>query len=145
MLNPRYFNSQALREWHMSVALKIVDQTLGVHPPISRELRLVSERITLRELLKRRIDEEVAELNAGRDGISPLVAPTEQERRLNGERPNRRTVDPERQLAAALEAFERNRFVVIVDHQQVLDLDQPIVVTPTTEARFLKLVPLVGG
>ena len=129
----------------MSVALKIVDQTLGVHPPISRELRLVSERITLRELLKRRIDEEVAELNAGGNDISPLVTPTEQERRLNGERPNRRAVDPERQLAAALEAFERNRFVVIVDHQQVLDLDQPIVVTATTEVRFLKLVPLVGG
>jgi len=129
----------------MSVALKIVDQTLGVHPPISRELRLVSERITLRELLKRRIDEEVAELNAGGNEIKPLVAQTEQERRLNGERPSRRAVDPERQLAAALEAFERNRFVVIVDHQQVLDLDQPIVVTATTEVRFLKLVPLVGG
>jgi hypothetical protein len=119
---------------------------LGVHPPITRELRLVSERITLRELLKRRIDEEVAELNAGRDEIRPLVAPTEHERRLNGEKPiRRRLVDPERQLVAAVEAFERNRFVVIVDHQQVLDLDQPIVVTPTTEVRFLKLVPLVGG
>jgi hypothetical protein len=130
----------------MSVALKIVDQTLGVHPPITRELRLVSERITLRELLKRRIDEEVVELNAGRDEIKPLVAPTEQERRLNGEKPiRRRLVDPERQLAAAVEAFERNRFVVIVDHQQVLDLDHPIVIAPTTEVRFLKLVPLVGG
>lgn len=129
----------------MSVALKIVDQTLGVDPPITRELRLVSERITLRELLKRCIDEEVAELNAGRDEIRPLVAPTEQERRLNGERPTRRIVDPGRQFAAALEAFARSRFVVIVDHQQVLDLDQLIVVTPTTEVRFLKLVPLVGG
>ena len=128
----------------MSVALKIVDQTLGVHPPITRELRLVSERITLRELLKRRIDEEVAELNAGRDDIRPLVAPTAQERRLNGEKPARK-IDPERQLAAALEAFERTRIVVIVDGQQVLDLDQPIVVTPDTEARFVKLVPLVGG
>ena len=49
----------------MSVALKVVDQTLGVHPPITRQLRLVSERTTLREVLKRRIDEEVAELNAG--------------------------------------------------------------------------------
>ena len=129
----------------MSVALKIVDQTLGVHPPITRELRLVNERITLRELLKRRIDEEVAELNAGRHEIKPLVAPAEQERRLNGEKPTRGAVDPGRQLAAALEAFQRNRIVVIVDHQQVLDLDQPIVATPTTEVRFLKLVPLVGG
>jgi len=129
----------------MSVALRIVDQTLGIHPPITRELRLVSERITLRELLKRRIDEEVAALNAGRDEIRPLVAPTEQERRLNGEKPTRRSVDPERQLAAAVEAFERTRVVIIVDGRQALDLDEPIVVTPDTEVRFLKLVPLVGG
>jgi hypothetical protein len=130
----------------MSVALKIVDQTLGIHPPVTRELRLVSERITLRELLKRRIDEEVAGLNAGGgDEIKPLVAPTEQESRLNGEKPTRRTVDPERQLAAAVEAFERRRIVIIVDSRQVLDLDQAIVVTSDTEVRFLKLVPLVGG
>ncbi|SRR6266545_3114846 len=129
----------------MSVALKIVDQTLGIHPPITRELRLVSERITLRELLKRRIDEEVAALNAGRDEIRPLVAPTEQERRLNGEKPTHRSLDPERQLTAAVEAFERTRVVIIVDNRQVLDLDEPIVVTPDTEVRFLKLVPLVGG
>jgi hypothetical protein len=130
----------------MSVALRIVDQTLGIHPPVTRELRLVSERITLRELLKRRIDEEVAELNAGGgDEIKPLVAPMEQESRLNGEKPTRRTVDPERQLAAAVEAFERRRIVIIVDSRQVLDLDQAIVVTPDTEVRFLKLVPLVGG
>src|SRR5262245_11910582 len=110
----------------MSVALKIVDQTLGIHPPITRELRLVSERITLRELLKRRIDEEVAALNAGRAEIRPLVAPTEQERRLNGEKPTHRSVvDPERQLTAAVEAFERTRIVIIVDGRQVLDLDEP--------------------
>jgi hypothetical protein len=29
----------------MSEALKIVDQTLGVHPHVTRELRLASERI----------------------------------------------------------------------------------------------------
>jgi hypothetical protein len=128
----------------MSVALKIVDQTLGMHPT-TRELRLVSERITLRELLKRRIDEDVAELNAGGDEIKPLVTPTAHERRLSGEKPTRRTVNSERQLTAAVEAFERSRFVIIVDNRQVLDLDQPIVVTPDTEVRFLKLVPLVGG
>jgi hypothetical protein len=54
-------------------------------------------------------------------------------------------VDPERQLAAAVEAFERRRIVIIVDDRQALDLDQAIVVAPTTEVRFLKLVPLVGG
>jgi hypothetical protein len=129
----------------MPVALKIIDQTLGVHPHVTRELRLASERITLRELLKRRIEEEVDELNAGRDEVRPLVAPTPQEARLNGDRSIRRAIDPEKQLEAAIKAFERTRIVVIVDGRQALDLDQPIVVTPDTEVRFVKLVPLVGG
>jgi hypothetical protein len=129
----------------MSVALKIVDQTLGVDPPVRRELRLASERTTLRELIKRRIDEEVAELNAGSEEVRPLVTPTEQERRLNKEKPSRQRIDAERQLAAAVEAFERTRIVIIVDGKQMLELDRPITVSPDTEIRFIKLVPLVGG
>jgi hypothetical protein len=129
----------------MSVALKIVDQILGVDPPIRRELRLASERITLRELIKRRIDEEVADLNAGRDDVRPLVMPTEQERRLNKAKPSRQRIDAGKQLAAAVEAFERTRIVVIVDGKQMTELDRPITVSPDTEVRFLKLVPLVGG
>jgi hypothetical protein len=129
----------------MAVALRIVDQTLGVPRHVSRELQLVSERITLRELLKRRIEEEVAELNAGQNETQPLIVPTEQERQLNGTGSRRQPIDPEKQLAAAVKAFERRRIVVIVDDRRVLDLDQPIVVTPDMEVRFLKLVPLVGG
>jgi hypothetical protein len=129
----------------MAVALRIVDQTLGVHPPRIRELRLASERITLRALLTRRIDEEVAALNAGHEEIMPLVTPTEQERRLNGVKSERKPVDAALQLAAALEAFERRRIVIIVDGRQALDLDQLVTVTPQTEVKFLKLVPLVGG
>ncbi len=63
----------------MSVDFKIVDQTLGVHPHVTRELRLASERITLREPLERRIEEEVAAINAGGGDIQPLVVPTRQE------------------------------------------------------------------
>jgi len=129
----------------MSLALKIVDQTPGVHPRVTRELRLASERTTLRQLLERRINEEVAELNAGGDTIQPLITPTDQERQLNGKESLRRRVDPIRQLAAAVEAFERRRIVVVVGERQVLDLDEPLVVTADTEVRFIKLVPLVGG
>jgi len=129
----------------MSLALKIVDQTPGVHPPIIRELRLASERTTLRELLTRRIEEEVAALNAGSDMMQPLVVPTERERSLNDRPPKSRMIDAGRQLTAAIEAFERTRILVVVNDRQVQDLDQPLIVTPDTEVRFIKLVPLVGG
>jgi hypothetical protein len=131
----------------MALALKIIDQTPGTHPPVVRQLRLASERITLRELLTRRIEEEVAAINAGDDSIRPLVvAPTEQEKRLNGEPLKRSTgIDAGRQLAAAIEAFQRTRILVVVNRRQLLDLDEDITVTPDTEVRFIKLVPLVGG
>lgn len=127
----------------MSLALRIIDQTPGVHPPAIRQLRLASERITLRELFQRRIEEEVAALNAGSETMQPLVVPTEREQSLNS-RP-RKLIDAGRQLTAAIEAFKRTRILVVVDDQQVLDLDHPLIVTPDTEVRFIKLVPLVGG
>jgi hypothetical protein len=130
----------------MSVALKIIDQTPGTHPPVVRQLHLASERITLRGLLIRRIDEEVDALDAGDYTIRPLVAPTERERQLNGEPARRdRKVDAARQLEAAIRAFQRTRILVVVDRRQVLDLDEELTVTPDTEVRFIKLVPLVGG
>jgi hypothetical protein len=129
----------------MSFAVKIVDQTPGVHPTISRNLRLASERTTLREVLAKRIAEDVSAFNAGSDAIRLLVAPTEPERSLNDRATKPRTVDAGRQLAAAVQAFERTRILVVVDEQQVLDLDQPLIVTPDTVVRFVKLVPLVGG
>jgi len=129
----------------MSLALKIVDQTLGVYPHVTRELRLASERITLRELIRRRIDEEVSEINAGGDDVRPLVTPSAAEVALNGDRSRHRAVDADKQFGAAVTAFQRNRIVVIVDGRQVQDLDHAIGITPTTEVRFVKLVPLVGG
>jgi len=130
----------------MTLALKIIDQTPGAHPPVARQLRLASERITLRELLTRRIEEEVAAFNGGDNEIRPLVVPSEQERRLNGEPlKQRRNVDAARQLETAIEAFQRTRILVVVDRVQVLDLDRELTVTPDSEVRFIKLVPLVGG
>jgi hypothetical protein len=65
---------------------------------------------------------------------------------LNGYRmKTRRRLDPEAQLAFALQAFQANGIIVIVDDQQVDSLDEVIAVTPKTHVRFLKLVPLVGG
>ncbi|MES2197577.1 MAG: hypothetical protein V4517_24420 [Pseudomonadota bacterium] len=129
----------------MSLAVKLIDQTPGGPPAVVRHLRLASERITLRELLARRIDEEVAAFNAGSSTIQPLIVPDERERRLNERTPKPRRIEPDRQLAAAIEAFERNRIMVIVDNRQIEDLDVPLGITSDSEVRFLKMVPLVGG
>ncbi|MFE5585664.1 hypothetical protein [Kitasatospora sp. NPDC056531] len=106
------------------------------------------ERLTLRELIRRRVLQEVAEHNARRPEIyHGLVQPTETERTLNGFRlrvPGQ-AIDPERQFLSAVEAFGRNGFLVLVGDRQVEDLDAELDLRTDTEVCFLKLVPLVGG
>lgn len=110
-------------------------------------MELPSERLTVRELIEARVDAEVARHNA-RSGerFLGLVRPEPAERFLNGPHGRRlRAVDAEAQRRAAIEAFGRNGFLLLVDDRQVMDLDGVIEVRPTTEVTFLKLVPLVGG
>jgi hypothetical protein len=49
------------------------------------------------------------------------------------------------QYQKAIEAFEGNGFIVLVDDYQVQELEDEIALRPETSVTFLKLVPLVGG
>jgi hypothetical protein len=91
--------------------------------------------------------QEVAEHNVrGGEVFRGLVQPTDTERTLNGFRMRTpRRVDPQRQAERALEAFERNGFVVLVGDRQVEALDAVVDLRGDTRVTFLKLVPLVGG
>jgi hypothetical protein len=105
------------------------------------------DRLTVRELIRTRVREEVAKANA--DKAQPrrlLVAPVEAEVTVNGYLvTDGRTIDWERQAAVAVEAFERQGFFVFVDGRQVGELDEEVALAPDSEVRFLRLTPLVGG
>jgi hypothetical protein len=111
------------------------------------ELELGEETLSLRELIRRRIYQEVTEFNAKQSGLfRGLVQPTDAERTLNGYRlksPHR--LDWQAQYEKAIESFARRGYVVLVNDKQVTDLDAPITLSGTSEVTFLKLVPLVGG
>lgn len=107
----------------------------------------IPHRLTLADLIRRRVREEVARANAepGRD-FRTLVKPVDTEATLNGYRCRQpKQIDWERQAAVAEEAFKRNGFFVIVGDRQVEDLDEEIDLTVETDVRFVRLVPLVGG
>ncbi len=110
-------------------------------------LELLDERLTARELVQRRVYQEVAEYNAGAPGtFRGLVQPSEAERVLNGYRlASGRRIDWEQQADKAVEAFARNGFILLVDDRQVLDLDEEVDVHAGSVVTFLRLVPLVGG
>ncbi|EDL56503.1 hypothetical protein PM8797T_00784, partial [Gimesia maris DSM 8797] len=47
--------------------------------------------------------------------------------------------------AKAVEAFERNQILILVNERQAESLDEEIKITPQSEVSFLKLTLLVGG
>ena len=125
----------------------VVDETTAGARGEAWHLEIFDETLTLRELIRRRVFQEVAEHNA-REGeyFRGLVQPSDAEATLNGYRlKSRRRVDPEKQAASALAAFGRNGFVVLVDDRQVEELDAQLRLTMNTQVTFLKLIPLVGG
>ncbi len=110
-------------------------------------LALPSERITVRELIRARIDQEVQDYNRRQsEYFNGLVQPSDTELTLNGYRMKKvHAIDPEKQYQLAVESFEHNGFILLVDDRQVDSLDQVIEVSPATAVTFIKLVPLVGG
>ncbi|MEM1181725.1 MAG: hypothetical protein AAGM22_25500 [Acidobacteriota bacterium] len=133
----------------MAAVLKWIDDVVGARetPGPTFELRLVSHRMTAAELIRRRVESEVERSERDPEGnVSRLVEPTSAERALNGTRPRkRREIDVEEQVEVALEAFRTNGFFLLFDDRQVTSLDEELVVTADSLARFVRLMPLVGG
>lgn len=130
------------------LAITIRDETTSPdRPPRSFSLHVASERISVRELILRRVTHEVEERNRTRSPhFAGLVQPTAAVPEAPGCRlPADLLIDAEEQCRLALEAFGRRRFLLLVDRRQVEALDEEVVVTPRTVVRFLKIVPLVGG
>jgi hypothetical protein len=113
-------------------------------------LEFPTERITVRDLIRERVYQEVSEYNfrSRREGgvFRGLVQPTDAERTLNGFKvPKGRDIDWEAQFARAIDAFGRNGFFILVDDRQAEALDEAILIGSSTQVSFVKLTPLVGG
>ena len=115
-------------------------------------LEFLSERITVRELIRERVHHEVKEFNRRQNEcvFRGLVQPTNAEQVLNGRHPEyrlkqHRAIDWEEQFARAVDGFGKNGFFVIIDDKQAESLDQEFVIGPATNVTFVKLIPLVGG
>ena len=103
--------------------------------------------VTPREIIRERVFREVLDYNEKKPEIfSGLVQPVGAERILNGfKMREKKEIDPQEQYKKAVEAFESNRFVMLVDDFQIETLDEQIEIERDVEVTFLKLVPLVGG
>lgn len=130
----------------MAVSLKIFDQINSIREP-ALTLELVSERITVKDLIERRIKAEVSRHNEIQPKLfQGLIQPTDTEVALNGYRFNKaKRLNWQEQVNAALKGFTAGQIYLLIDDRQVEDLDEELIMANDTEVIFLKLVPLIGG
>lgn len=135
----------------MAVTITVCDETTAGERSEGFDLEFLTERVTVRELIRARVYQEVQDFNVaqrsgGEHWFRGLVEPTDAEKTLNGSRlRTKREIDWEKQFKTACEAFERNGFLILVGEKQVSLLDDEVVLQADVAVSFLKLVPLIGG
>lgn len=129
--------------------MTIMDQSGAGKVAATITLDGVCSSITLRDLIRTRVREEVARHNAASAGTGffrGLVMPDGAAPAPGGFlMPKPRRIDWEQQADKAMDAFGRNGFFVLVGGRQVTDSDESLELTPDTDIRFIRLVQLVGG
>ncbi|MFI5685398.1 hypothetical protein [Streptomyces sp. NPDC051636] len=123
------------------------DETATGKPVTEWEVTGLPDRMTVRELIRLRVREEVARHNARPSNrFNGLIRPDDAETELNGYRLREpRRIDWERQAEIAERAFLANGFFVLAGDRQVEDLDEVVELTADSDLVFIKLVALVGG
>ena len=131
----------------MPTTITVRDETASGQPTGETVIEFLTESITVRELIRGRVYQEVQDYNRRQPEIfRGLVQPTDAEKALNGYKlKDRRQIDWKKQFEKACDAFERNGFFILVGDKQAEELDEQITLTPTQPVSFVKLMPLVGG
>jgi hypothetical protein len=131
----------------VSTTLTIRDESTSGDTLHEFALEVLTERITVRELIRSRVYQEVQDYNRQQPQVfRGLVQPSDAEATLNGYTVRKaRTIDWKKQFDKAVEAFETNGILILVGDRQAVSLDEEIVVRPDTTVSFLRLMPLVGG
>ena len=127
--------------------ITVRDETLTGQSIAEHPLELLTEHVTVRELIRSRVYQEVQDYNRRQpETFRGLVQPTDAEQTLNGfKMKQRRQIDWKQQFEKACDAFARNGFFILVDDRQAESLDEEITIGPGTSVSFVKLTPLVGG
>lgn len=147
------------------LTLPVKSKVIGAKPdaeaPSDIFLSLLEETITVAELIARTVDEQIRDLllmrrvdaeramailnrqyltdadiraQAAQGAVKLPVHPDQQQ-----------TIDVEKAIRKAQDAFERGVYLIVVDGVQAESLDQTLHLHATSRANFVRLMPLVGG
>lgn len=125
----------------------LIDEAGFGNKTLEKQLELETTTISVRELIRIRVFNEVADYNTKQpNAFQGLVQPSDTEQVLNGFKLKKpRLLDWEAQFRKATELFEERGFIVLADDEQIDELDAMLDLANINELTFLKLVPLVGG
>lgn len=131
----------------MTATLTIRDETLGGESLHEWTMEVLTERLTVRELIRSRVYQEVQDYNLKQGQVfRGLIQPEEAEKALNGWKLKKpRLLDWKKQFDRAVEAFEKNQILILVNDRQTEALEEEVVLDPGTRVSFLRLTMLVGG
>ena len=118
-------------------SVTIHDRTSTGHPTGTITLPDLPDGITLRQLIRSRVREEVARANLGSFRIFLGL--------ITANDPTRKPIDWQVQADAAIELFLANGYIVLVNGAQVTDLATRIDLKRDPEVRFIRLTPLEGA
>ena len=131
----------------MPATIAIRDETTSGQVLNEWSLECLTERITVHELIRSRVYQEVQDYNQRQpEFFRGLIQPTDAEQTLNGFKlRQRRQLDWKTQFEKAVAAFEANQILILVNEHQAESLDEEIEIQPGTHVSFLRLTLLVGG
>ena len=105
----------------------------------------VPATLTVRELISRKVEQEVAEyLARARPGISgEYLSPAAliKAQTPDALAPGAIAVE----IARAQQAFAARDYMIVIDNHRIVDSDAVVTLSPTTRIEFIKILPLVGG
>ena len=130
------------------MTIKTIVENVSGGTSFGADLTINSSELTVEEIISLRVRAEVSIHNReSKEGIfRGIVQPSGAEVMLNGTRVSRfRPVDADDQVKLALQAFAKQRLMILLPGGQAESLDQKVELSDGEEIRFLRLVPLVGG
>jgi hypothetical protein len=134
----------------MATSVIIRDESMSGETLGEMTVEFPSEQITVNELIRSRVYQEVKESNARaaakKHERRELVQPSAAELILNGTRSNNTaSVNWQTQFDKAVDAFHANRIMILIDDRQVTSLHEQIEINSATRISFLRLTMLMGG
>lgn len=140
----------------IEIRSRIVGATHPDEQPSNRLIELLTQTLTVRELITAAVEEHMQELLIHRR-IDAEAAQRLLERHYSTTVGEANDAQPESQtkpvsgiktsvhIRKALHAFTKGTYLILIDGQQMESLDDIVTLTPTSKVAFVRLTPLVGG